>query len=110
MLRLGQQGRDQPLVGSVIAVVATLYLVGAILQDARYNCESHRGVGAAAASRGCCHRRRRAAWRRWPCCVPTWPRRLGLESAMVQEFARVWVPIGGLVAALPAVSRFPTRT
>jgi CDP-diacylglycerol--serine O-phosphatidyltransferase len=108
MLRLGQEWRELPVVATLIAVVATVYLACAVLRLARFNCESaaesssankrFRGLPSPAAA-GCVaslavlRSDLAASW-------------LGLESAAVQQFACVWAPLGTLTVALLMVSRF----
>lgn len=107
LLRLGQEWRETPVVATLVAVVAAVYLACAVLRLARYNCESgtdatpnkrFRGLPSPAAA-GCVaslavlRSDLAASW-------------LGLESVAVQQFACVWAPLGTLVAALLMVSRF----
>jgi CDP-diacylglycerol--serine O-phosphatidyltransferase len=107
MLRLGQEWRELPVVATLVAVVAALYLACAILRLARFNCENtadpaagkrFRGLPSPAAA-GCVaslavlRSDLAASW-------------LGLGSPAVQQFATVWAPLGTLAAALLMVSRF----
>ncbi len=106
LLRLGLDWQ-RPMVRQAVAMIAALYMVCAVLRLARFNMEnspdpaSHKrfkGLPSPAAA-GCVVSLAilRAA--------PTVWGGSGLNGEMLQMFARVWAPLGTLLAALLMVSR-----
>jgi CDP-diacylglycerol--serine O-phosphatidyltransferase len=106
LLRMGP-GWDRHVLHQTLAVIATLYLVCAILRLARYNVESlgessvskrFRGLPSPAAA-GCL-----ASLAILRGGFPEWS---GLDRITVQGLVEAWAPLGALLVALLMVSRVP---
>lgn len=104
LLRMGP-GLDRQVMHQALAVIATLYLVCAVLRLARYNVESlgessiskkFRGLPSPAAA-GCL-----ASLAILRGGSPQWS---GLDGLTVQGLVEVWAPLGALLVALLMVSR-----
>ncbi len=111
LLHLGPRWEPVPRLHQALALIATLYMVCAILRLARFNVETtpdplankrFRGLPSPGAA-GCLATlaiARGELAQRWP-DVP----RLDPES--VKLYVQVWAPLGGLAVALLMVSRLP---
>ncbi len=106
LLRMGP-GWDRHVLHQGLAVIATLYMVCAILRLARYNVESlgetttskkFRGLPSPAAA-GCL-----ASLAILRGGFPQWS---GFDVHFVQGLVEVWAPLGALLVALLMVSRIP---
>jgi CDP-diacylglycerol--serine O-phosphatidyltransferase len=107
LLRLGPTW-DHPLLHQTLAVIATLYVVCAVLRLARFNVENNpdpayhkrfRGLPSPAAA-GCLASLavlRGELGRQWP----------GVDTALVHSFVEIWATAGALTVALLMVSRVP---
>jgi CDP-diacylglycerol--serine O-phosphatidyltransferase len=106
LMRLGRLDWDKPLILKAFAIIATLFMVCAILRLARFNVENtpdpanhkrFKGLPSPAAA-GCLASL--AILRAEP--FDGWSY---LSNDAVVAFVRIWAPLGGLVAALLMVSR-----
>jgi CDP-diacylglycerol---serine O-phosphatidyltransferase len=107
LLRMGP-GWEQPLLHKTLAVVATLYMVCAILRLARYNVgiqsesggsKKFQGLPSPAAA-GCIASLavlRAELAHKWP----------GIDPGMVRGMVEVWATLGALLVALLMVSQVP---